>query len=78
VVAASSGGPGFNLVNAVGGEANFWFIVTGIIGTIATIYGVTRRNTVDVDVAGVQLQGRKGKPLTVVSTGTPKGKGGKR
>ncbi|MFZ0698708.1 MAG: fibronectin type III domain-containing protein, partial [Thermoplasmata archaeon] len=67
-----SSGAGFDIIAAVGGEFNFLIILLTIIGTIATVYGLTRRNTVDVDVAGVKLQGRKGKPLVVESMGVKK------
>ena len=52
-----------DLVSLVGGPVNFWFIVSGIIGAIGTVVGLTRRDTVDVDIGGARFTGKKGKPL---------------
>jgi PKD repeat protein len=64
---SSSAGGGFDLVSALGGPFNFWILVLTIIGALATVYGVTRRQTVDIDVGGAVLQGRPGKPLVLKS-----------
>ncbi len=62
-------GTGFNLVAALGGPYNFWILVLTIIGALGTIYGVTRKGTVDIDVGGAVLQGKPGKPLVLKKGG---------
>ena len=62
----------FNLIAFFGGTTNFLIITLTAIGTIATVLALTRRNTVQVDLGGIKLQGRKGKPLVVETTGGKK------
>ena len=68
-VSSTFGKSGFNLVTALGGPMNFWLIILTAVGTIATVYGVTRHGEEVIDINGTKLEGKPGKPLKIVSRG---------
>ncbi len=71
-VSSSFGKSGFDLVTVLGGPENFWLIILTSVGTIATVYGVTRRGEEVIDINGTKLEGKPGKALKLVKGGKKK------
>lgn len=71
-VSSSFGKSGFDLVTALGGPVNFWLIILTSVGTIATVYGVTRHGEEIIDINGTKLEGKPGKTLKLVKGGRKK------
>ncbi len=71
-VSSSFGKSGFDLVTALGGPVNFWLIILTSVGTIATVYGVTRHGEEVIDINGTKLEGKPGKTLKLVKGGKKK------
>ena len=67
-VSSTYGKSQFNLVALFGGLTNFWLVMLSILGTLATVYGVTRSGGDQINIDGTILKGKPGKALKIVKT----------
>lgn len=67
-VSSTYGKSQFNLVSFFGGLTNFWLVILSLLGTMATVYGVTRSGGEQINIDGTILKGKPGKALKMAKT----------